>query len=143
MPVLAFALALTETVAPAGGPFQDYYRPIWDDIRLSGTSGNNNALMDAAWVNGREGEDVSLHMDAIDCRRTGFESRCVFSVRRDSTMSAPASQTAAPALAALLHCQADFSLDEEGEWYVVHTTRRGVAHAMTSMQCRTEGAYAL
>ncbi len=144
MSVLAFALALAETVAPAGGPFEDYYRPIWTDIRLSGTSETGNALMNRAWVLGREGETVGLHMEAIDCRRSASDAQCVFSVRRSATLSPDTLAAAsAPALPALVHCHVDFSLDEEGQWYVVHTTRRNVAHSMTSMQCRTEGAYPL
>lgn len=144
MSVLAFALALAETVAPASGPFEDYYRPIWTDIRLSGTSDTGNALMNRAWVFGREGETVGLHMEAIDCRRSASDAQCAFSVRRSATLS-PGTLLAAsaPALPALVHCHVDFSLDEEGQWYVVHTTRLGVAHSMTSMQCRTEGAYPL
>lgn len=132
-----FALALAETVSPASEAFARYYGPIWEDIRLNGKIGNGNALMDSAWVFGREGEDVNLKMDAIDCRQAAAEARCVFSVSRQS------SRPASAGVPALVHCQVTLSADEEGDWDVVHTTLRGVAQSRTSMQCRTDGQYPL
>lgn len=114
----------------------EYCAAIFDDVRRNAMIGNGNLEVSSEWTEGRNGDDVSIRIEELNCPEGRKRKKCSFTLRR--MLARNGVETVDPTLPEQLRCTAImkwFDSPSETGWGVEHSPpRRG--HSTTSMTCK-------
>lgn len=131
LPFLLMLIAPSDAEAEAAC---EYCAAIFDDVRLNAMIGNGNVEVSPEWAAGRDGDDVSIRIENLNCPEGTTRKTCSFTLRRMLMRNGVGATD--PALPERLECTAILKWFDE-DWRVEHTPPRRVGHSTTSMKCKS------